>query len=93
MDIEKSRKRKKMETQPTNRPISTGICAFCKAELAKNKMTQHLKFCKQRLATIATQEKILRRRKHAYFISWLKVNTTHNTGYILRYLPLNHYGH
>ena len=46
-----------METQSTPRPISKGTCAFCKAELAKNKMTQHLKFCKQRLATLASQEK------------------------------------
>lgn len=45
-----------METQPTRRPISKGNCAFCEAELAKNKMTQHLKSCKQRLANIATQE-------------------------------------
>src|SRR4051794_28919348 len=56
MDMEKSRKSKKMETQSTHRLISKGTCAFCKAELAKNKMTQHLKFCKQRLATLATQE-------------------------------------
>src|SRR5947207_13742256 len=46
-----------METQSTPRPISKGTCVFCKAELAKNKMTQHLKFCKQRLATLAWQEK------------------------------------
>jgi hypothetical protein len=45
-----------MKTQPTRRPISKGTCAFCEAELVKNKMTQHLKFCKQRLATIAMQE-------------------------------------
>ncbi|HEY4036506.1 MAG TPA: hypothetical protein VGL94_21325 [Ktedonobacteraceae bacterium] len=45
-----------METQSTPRPLSQGTCVFCKAELAKNKMTQHLKFCKQRLATLATQE-------------------------------------
>jgi hypothetical protein len=45
-----------METQPARRPISKGNCAFCKAELAKNKMTQHLKSCKQRLAAIAAQE-------------------------------------
>src|SRR3989440_12735718 len=56
MHMEKSRKRKKMATQSTPRTISKGTCAFCKAELAKNKMTQHLKFCKQRLATLATQE-------------------------------------
>ncbi len=45
-----------METQSTSEPISQGTCAFCKAELAKNKMTQHLKFCKKRLATFAPQE-------------------------------------
>jgi hypothetical protein len=45
-----------MEAQPTRRPISKGICAFCKVELAKNKITQHLKSCKQRLASIASQE-------------------------------------
>jgi hypothetical protein len=45
-----------MESQRARRPISKGICAFCKTELAKNKMTQHLKSCKQRLATIALQE-------------------------------------
>ena len=45
-----------METQRARRPISKGLCAFCKTELAKNKMTQHLKSCKQRLATIASQE-------------------------------------
>jgi hypothetical protein len=45
-----------MESQRARRPISKGICAFCKTEVAKNKMTQHLKFCKQRLATIASQE-------------------------------------
>jgi hypothetical protein len=52
-----------METQTTRRPISTGTCAFCKAELAKNKMTQHLKFCKERLATIAAQEGKSRKAK------------------------------
>lgn len=45
-----------METQATRRSISKGICTFCKTEPAKNKMTQHLKSCKQRLATIAMQE-------------------------------------
>jgi hypothetical protein len=45
-----------MGTQPASRPISTGICAFCKAEIAKNKMTQHLKFCKQRFPSIAVEE-------------------------------------
>ena len=56
-----------METQPARRPISIGNCAFCKAELAKNKMTQHLKSCKQRLANIATQEEKTRKRKTRLF--------------------------
>jgi hypothetical protein len=45
-----------METQPDPKTISTGICTFCKAEFAKNKMTQHLKSCKQRVATFAAQK-------------------------------------
>ena len=45
-----------MATQTARRPISKGICAFCKAEVVKNKITQHLKTCKQRLASIASQE-------------------------------------
>jgi hypothetical protein len=49
-------KEEKMKTQPTSKPISNGICTFCNGEIAKNKMTQHLKFCKQRLASIASQE-------------------------------------
>ena len=45
-----------MSTQPVTTPTSTGNCVFCQTEVAKNKMTQHLKFCKQRRATIAKQE-------------------------------------
>jgi len=45
-----------MATKSTHKPISTGYCAFCKAELAKSRMTQHLKSCKQRYAAIATYE-------------------------------------
>jgi hypothetical protein len=56
-----------METQTTRRPISKGTCAFCKAELAKNKMTQHLKSCKQRLATIAAEEGKTRKTKTRLF--------------------------
>jgi hypothetical protein len=52
----KNSKGEEMETQPARRPISKGICTFCKSELAKNKMTQHLKSCKQRLAGIAAEE-------------------------------------
>ncbi len=36
---------------------SNGVCEFCKSEFDKPKMSQHLKFCKQRLAIIAAQEK------------------------------------
>src|SRR5438105_309741 len=56
-----------METQPTRRTISKGTCAFCKAEFAKNQMTQHLKSCKQRLADIAAQEQKSRKTKTRLF--------------------------
>ncbi|HEY4383600.1 MAG TPA: hypothetical protein VGN34_03865 [Ktedonobacteraceae bacterium] len=56
-----------MGTQSTRKPVSDGICAFCKAELPKNKMTQHLKSCKQRLATIAEQEKNAQQPKTRLF--------------------------
>lgn len=35
---------------------SIGICNFCKAEVAKGKMTQHLKSCKQRRKDIAARD-------------------------------------
>ena len=38
-----------MSSQSAERPAYPGICEFCNAEVAKNKMTQHLKFCKQSL--------------------------------------------
>ena len=44
-----------MVTQPARSILSKGTCTFCKMELAKNKMTQHLKSCKARLATLARQ--------------------------------------
>lgn len=53
--------------KPLTPPFTPGICEFCKAEVVKNKMTQHLKFCKQRLATIATQEKKSRKPKTRLF--------------------------
>ena len=56
-----------MEPQTTYRPISKGNCAFCKAELAKNKMTQHLKSCKQRLANIVTHEETSQETKTRLF--------------------------
>src|SRR3989442_11936206 len=33
--------------------ISMGICSFCKGEFESTKMTQHLKYCKQRAIEIA----------------------------------------
>lgn len=56
-----------MKTQQTDKPTFAGTCVFCKAEVAKNKMTQHLKFCKERLATIAAQEKKSRKPKTRLF--------------------------
>lgn len=56
-----------MSSQSTDRPAYQGICEFCKAEIAKNKMTQHLKFCKQRFATIAEKEKKSRKPKERLF--------------------------
>lgn len=47
---------KTIETSVGGKPISKGVCAFCQAELQKNKMTQHLRHCKQRLAALAAQE-------------------------------------
>jgi len=56
-----------MATESARRPISRGICAFCKVEFAKNKMTQHLKTCKQRLASIASQEETSQEPKTRLF--------------------------
>ncbi|HTK11992.1 MAG TPA: hypothetical protein VL485_32770 [Ktedonobacteraceae bacterium] len=56
-----------MGTQSTPKPVSNGSCAFCKAEVAKNKMTQHLKSCKQRQATIAEREKNAQQPKTRLF--------------------------
>ena len=52
-----------MATQSASKPVSMGICEFCKAEIAKNKMTQHLKSCKQRRAAIDEQEKQSQEKK------------------------------
>jgi hypothetical protein len=45
-----------VETKSVSKSISQGQCAFCEAEVAKSKMTQHLKFCKPRLAIIAHEQ-------------------------------------
>jgi hypothetical protein len=60
-------KGEKMETQSTHRLVSQGQCTFCKAEITKNKMTQHLKSCKQRLATNSTREEKSRKTEQRLF--------------------------
>ncbi len=35
--------------------VTKGVCNFCKGEFDKGKMTQHLKYCKQRITDIATR--------------------------------------
>ncbi len=56
-----------MATQPTRSILSQGTCTFCKIELAKNKMTQHLKSCQARLAPLATQEEPSQETKTRWF--------------------------
>ena len=57
-----------MENQPDHKSISKGNCVFCETEIAKNRMTQHLKFCKQRFATIAKQEEKAQKKTHLFHI-------------------------
>src|SRR6266702_850071 len=38
-----------MPKKTVTKATSTGICNFCQGEFEKGKMTQHLKYCKQRL--------------------------------------------
>src|SRR5438876_1057302 len=44
-----------MANKAVTKEVSRGICSFCKGEFEKAKMTQHLKYCKQRAAEIATE--------------------------------------
>jgi hypothetical protein len=44
-----------MANKTETKEVSKGICNFCKGEFEKAKMTQHLKYCKQRAAEIATE--------------------------------------
>lgn len=44
-----------MTTKSETKAISNGICRFCQSEIAKSKMTHHLKSCKQRFATNAAK--------------------------------------
>src|SRR5260370_4450197 len=44
-----------MANKAETKEVSKGICNFCKGEFEKAKMTQHLKYCKQRAAEIAIE--------------------------------------
>ena len=44
-----------MAHKTATREVSKGVCNFCKGEFEKGKMTQHLKYCKQRATDIATE--------------------------------------
>src|SRR6266849_5946883 len=45
-----------MANKAETKEVSKGICNFCKGEFEKAKMTQHLKYCKQRGAETAEEE-------------------------------------
>ena len=45
-----------MAKAPAAKVTSKGICKFCKGEIEKGKMTQHLKSCKQRKANNANAD-------------------------------------
>jgi hypothetical protein len=47
-----------MARRTTTREVSNGICRFCQGEFDKRKMTQHLKYCKQRAVTIAGEDAV-----------------------------------
>ena len=44
-----------MTNKTATREVSKGVCNFCKGEIEKAKMTQHLKYCKQRATEIANE--------------------------------------
>ena len=44
-----------MTNKAATKEVSKGVCSFCKGEFEKAKMTQHLKYCKQRATEIATE--------------------------------------
>ncbi|HKV58653.1 MAG TPA: hypothetical protein VJO32_10235 [Ktedonobacteraceae bacterium] len=44
-----------MKNTPAEKKSLKGICDFCKSEVEKSKMTQHLKYCKQRTVAIAVE--------------------------------------
>jgi hypothetical protein len=44
-----------MVNKAVTKDVSKGICSFCKGEFEKAKMTQHLRYCKQRAAEIGAE--------------------------------------
>jgi hypothetical protein len=46
---------KDMTNKAATKEVSKGVCSFCKGEFEKAKMTQHLKYCKQRATEIANE--------------------------------------
>lgn len=56
-----------MADQTADKPALAGVCEFCQAEIAKSKMTQHLKSCKERRVAIAELEKKSRKPKQRLF--------------------------
>jgi len=44
-----------MKKTTAEKPSLKGLCYFCNSEVEKSKMTQHLKYCKQRAATIVAE--------------------------------------
>ncbi len=45
-----------MAKAASTKKTSSGICNFCQNEIDKRKMTQHLKYCKQRSAIIKEEK-------------------------------------
>src|SRR5579859_2951214 len=44
-----------MKKTTAEKPSLKGLCSYCNSEVEKSKMTQHLKFCKQRATAIAAE--------------------------------------
>lgn len=44
-----------MAKTSVTKEVSRGTCHFCKGEFDKGKMTQHLKYCKQRMANLKAE--------------------------------------
>ncbi len=44
-----------MKKTAAEKPSLKGLCSFCNSEVEKSKMTQHLKFCKQRASANAAE--------------------------------------